>query len=190
MLPAQLTMCDFAIATDGGTIFLRAIDETDREHRIVLAQHAFPRRPSTDSVPGRLYFDDHLVPLRSELEARVLSLLRSSPVEDDLLQTFVARIIEFVESDHYLQFAARVEQAADETKYDVRLAWDAETRNRVVVRLASFLGVGLRAAREMVQQDRPLAEGVSALAVADLAARYRSAGLGIRVHPEYRWRPD
>ena len=167
MLSARLTICDLAIALDGGTTYLKAIDETGREHSVTPAQHAFPRRHQpTDAIPGRLYFDDQLVPMRPEFEVEVLSLLKSPQGEgggapDNTLQTFVARIIEFVESDPYVHFAERVEQADDETKYDVWLAWTAENRQQPIVRLGVFLGTGLRAAAELLETDRPLAEGAS-----------------------------
>jgi len=57
----------------------------------------------------------------------------------------------------------------------------------VVVRVGGVLGVGVQAARGVVDQDRPLAQGVTARAVVDLAARCRAAGLGVRVVPAFRW---
>lgn len=107
---------------------------------------------------------------------------------EDNIRALTAGVVAFVESDAYLWFAERVEQAADDTPYDVWVAWDAAGRKQVIVRLAGFLGVGLRAATEAVEQDRPLARGVKALEVMDLAARYRQAGLSVRVSPTFRWR--
>jgi hypothetical protein len=92
-----------------------------------------------------------------------------------------------VESDYYLRYADRVEQAADETRYTVWVACDPANRNRVMVRLGQTDGIGLRAARELLEQGRPLAEAISAVEVSDLAARYRTHGLGVRVEPAFRW---
>jgi hypothetical protein len=72
--------------------------------------------------------------------------------------------------------------------YDVRVVWDQETSDRAVVRTKQLLGVTLREAREVVQQDRPVARGVRAPDVVEWARRYREAGLAIRVSPEFRWR--
>ncbi len=80
-LPASLTIYDCAYALDGGTTVLEARDEAGGERSVVLVQHLFPQPdPSLDELPGRLYFDDELVPLRSELEAQVLALLRQADV--------------------------------------------------------------------------------------------------------------
>ncbi len=106
---------------------------------------------------------------------------------EERIRVLTWRVIEFIESGLYLSFAERVEQAADEARYDVWVDWDEANRKRVAVRLGRYLGVGLKAAAEMVEQDRPLAQGLTALEVAGLAARYRAEGLGVRVRPEFRW---
>jgi hypothetical protein len=222
VLPTRLTVYSFAYALDGGTTVLRATDEAGREHGLTLVQHAFPQpSPSLGAIPGRLYFDDELVPMRSDVETAVLVLLRGAEVRysglvpehgeriqlspnalvlgDDIRQVLardpeeniralVAEVIRFVESDHYLRFAERVEQAADPTRYTVWAAWESATRNRVVVRLGRLLGIGLQAAREMLDRGAPLAEGVSALEVAELVQRYAAEGLPLRIDPAYRWR--
>ena len=222
VLPARLTVHDCDYALDGGTTVLRATDEAGRAHDVMLVQHAFPQSsPSLGAIPGRLYFDDELVPMRSDVEAGVLALLRAAGVRysgplpehgeriqpspnalilgDDIrqvltrgpeenIQGLLADVIQFVESDEYLRFAERVEQAADPTRYSVWAAWEPATRNQVVVRLGRVLGVGLQAARELLDRGTPLAAGVSALDVADLGQRYAEPGLRLRVEPAYRWR--
>jgi hypothetical protein len=187
-LPAKLTIHECAIALDGGTKYLMAKDETGREHTIKLTQHAFPRVDrSTGELPGRLHFDGQLVPMRSEVEARILSLLKTAEVHDDISSASAAEIVRYVESDHYLSFADRVEQAVDDTRYDVWVAWDAGEFSRAVLLTKQVLGIGLREARDAVEQDKPIASALTALEVADLAARCRSGGLGVRVSPEFRW---
>jgi ribosomal protein L7/L12 len=190
ILPSRLIVYSAAFALDGGTLYLMAKDEKGRERSIKLVQHGFPRRRhSCDDIPGRLYFDDNLVPMRSIFETGVMSLLKSakSRSPDEFEQT-MTQVIEFVESDEYLRFPERIEQAADATLYDVWVAWDAGNRKYVIVRLSGYLGVGLRAAVEMLEQHRPIAEGITALDVSDLAERYRKAGMSVRVSPEFRWR--
>jgi ribosomal protein L7/L12 len=87
-------------------------------------------------------------------------------------------------SDDYL----RVEQESDDTRYDVWVAWDAETFNKAVVKTKQLLGVGMREAKEVVEQGEPVARGITAPEVVDWARRFREAGLGIKVRPGFRWR--
>jgi hypothetical protein len=222
VLPAKLTVHNFAYALDGGTTVLQATDEAGRDRVVMLAQHAFPQpSPSLGALPGRLYFDGVLVPLRSDLEAGLLSLLRVAEVRyseprhdqgerlqlspnalilgedirqvltrgpEDNIRALLAAVVEFVGSEAYLRFAERVEQAADPTRYTVWVAWDAGTRNQVVVRLGRVLGIGLQAARESLDRGAPLAKDVTALEVSELAGRYSAEGLALRVEPSFRWR--
>lgn len=189
----------------------------------MLMQHAFPQaNPSLDAIPGRLYFDGHLVPMRSELEFGVLRLLRAADIRyidppsyegeriqlspnalilgDDIRQTLIrtpdenlraqlASIVRFVESEEYVPFAEQVEQAADPTRYAVWVAWEPESRNQVLVRLGRILGIGMQAARELLDRGTPLADNVTALEVSALVRRYSSQGLVMRTEPEFRWRP-
>lgn len=209
-------------ALDGGTTVMRAMDEASREHVVMLVQHSCPQpSPSLEAVPGRMYFDGELVPMRSELERRVLALLRAAEVRysepasdqseriqlapnalilgddnrrmltrdpEDNIRALLAAVVQFVESYAYVLFADRVEQAADNTHYTVWAAWEPTTRNQVVVRLGRVLGIGLRAARELLDDEKPLAESVSALEVPELAGRYAAEGLALRVAPAFRWR--
>jgi hypothetical protein len=81
VLPAKLTVHNSAYALDGGTTVLQAADEAGGNHAVMLVQHAFPQpSPSLGALPGRLYFDGELVPMRSDLEAGLLSLLRAAEV--------------------------------------------------------------------------------------------------------------
>jgi hypothetical protein len=61
----------------------------------------------TDScIPGRIYFNDYLVPIRSSDEAYVLDLLRTArpatPEQADYLMGGAHRIISFVTSSEYI----------------------------------------------------------------------------------------
>lgn len=81
VLPTRLTVHKFAYTLDGGTTVFEATDEVGREHAVMLVQHAFPQpSPSLGATPGRLYFDGEQVPMRSELEAGVLALLRNAEI--------------------------------------------------------------------------------------------------------------
>ena len=220
-LPARLTVHNFVYALDGGTTVLQATDEAGRDRVVMLVQHAFPQpSPSLGAMPGRLYFDGDLVPMRSDLEIGLLSLLREAKVRcseprhdqvggiqlspnalilgedirqvltrgpEDNIRALLAAVVEFVESEAYLRFAERVEQAADPTRYTVWVAWDAGIRNQVVVRLGRVLGIGLQAARESLESGVPLAKDATALEVSELAGRYSAEGLSLRVDPAFRW---
>lgn len=222
MRPTRLTLRQCAYALDGGTICLLATDGGGREHTIVLTQHAFPRTdPSTGHLPGRLYFDGELVPLRSEFESNVVSLLRAAeiwydgnparggePIElspnalvlgddirevltqgpEDNIRTLASRVVRFVESEECLWFADRVEQAVDESRYEVSVVWNRDNFYRAIVAVKQLLDIPMSRAREIVQQDLPVARGSAAAEVVEWAGRFRAAGLDVRVSPEFRWR--
>jgi hypothetical protein len=222
VLPVKLTVHNSAYALDGGTTVLQAIDEAGRNRAVMLVQHAFPQpSPSLGVLPGRLYLDSELIPIRSDLEAGVLALLRAAEVRysgpcpdpgegiqlspnalilgedirqvltrgpEDNIRALLAAVVHFVESEGYLRFADRVEQAADTTQYTVWAAWESASRNQVVVRLGRVLGIGLQAARQLLDGGAPLAEGATALEVSELAGRYSAEGLALRVEPAFRWR--
>lgn len=221
--PSWLTVCDSMYALDGGTILLQAFDEAGGEHRIVLAQHMSPDPgPSQDRIPGRLYFDDELVPIRSELESRLLRLFRAAevrcePTPDEVRRSQIERIsrgeyltaeaiqselarqhrevvggfrdavLRFVASEEYVEFAARVDLAADPTRYDVWLAWDPSNRSRAIVKLGSVLGINVRAARALLDLGAPVASAVRAAEVSRLSIAFREPGLSVHVQPEFRW---
>jgi hypothetical protein len=139
--PRRIVVRDSAYALDGGTNHLRATDQRGRELGILLVQHALPQAsPSMGVIPGRLYFGSQLVPIRSELEERVLRLLSEAEVQappppppqpprknmmvigDDIkafmsrtpeenCRAFLREIVEFVRSERYVTFAAEVDRA-------------------------------------------------------------------------------
>lgn len=193
-LPSQLVIHESVLTMDGGTVTLLAKDEKGRDHTVRLVQHGFPGRSSGGEVPGRLYFDGELVPIRSEFESRVLSLLRAADVTDAghlpnrVGWLSAGRIVRYVESDEYLFFADRVEQQQDDARYALWVVWDDATFGKAVVRVKQLLNLGLKEAREHVQQERAVAAGLRAPAVVDWARRFREAGLGVRVEPAFRWR--
>lgn len=75
-LPTTLILYTGAYALDGGTTILYARDEAGKEHSVRLVQHAFPHPDAPlDRIPGRLYFNNELIAVRSGLEARLLEVL-------------------------------------------------------------------------------------------------------------------
>jgi hypothetical protein len=79
-LPKRLHLTSYEFVLDGGTIYLMGTDEKGRQRTIMLAQSLFPDPALAVGVPGRLYIDDELVPVRSPMEADLLALLKSAAV--------------------------------------------------------------------------------------------------------------
>jgi hypothetical protein len=142
-LPARIVIRDCALTLDGGTIHLIATDETGRQVGIVMATSL----PGSSMVAGRLYFDGGLVPIRSEREARILTLLSEATVQPPRLpprgrssrmvsigedikafleqgpeencRAFIRKIVEAVQSESYLRLATDDEKAlAEEAERD------------------------------------------------------------------------
>jgi hypothetical protein len=143
-LPTQIAVRDCAMSLDGGTIHLCATDEAGRQVSIMLAT-LLPS--SLMRVPGHLYFDGDLVPMRSDREAGILKLLSEATVEpprlppsaqksrmvvfgqdikDFLEQTpeescraFIREILDSVQSESYLRLVTDEEKAlAEEANRD------------------------------------------------------------------------
>jgi hypothetical protein len=194
--PQKLTVTGVAICMDGGTVMLSCSDEAGGEHSVKLISRMNPHSESKrapDWLAGRLYFDGELVAVRSEIESAVLALLREAlPRErDELNQSFIARVIDYVASDEYVQFIERVaresEMMQDVTAYTVWIDSDPETRNRTIVTLARVEGIKLPQAREFIDGQKPLAKDISAPEVAKIFEKYAAAGLTLRVVPPFPW---
>ncbi|MCD4848777.1 MAG: hypothetical protein K8R76_11390 [Candidatus Aegiribacteria sp.] len=67
-----------AYAMDGGSIALELKDPEGDKHDIVLWQHMFTEPIDPDKIPGRLYFDKILIPVRSSMESQILAALRQA----------------------------------------------------------------------------------------------------------------
>lgn len=78
-LPKHLVLGGSSYGLDGGTMRLECTDETGQAHTVMLVQTLFPGG-NTFGIPGRLYFDDELIPLRAGAESQLLDLLRSAEV--------------------------------------------------------------------------------------------------------------
>jgi hypothetical protein len=116
----------------------------------------------------------------------IRQVLSRGPEEN--MRAYLAAIVQFVESEEYLRFAERAEQAADQTQYTVWVACEPASRNQTLVRLGRVLGFGLKGAQEFLDRDAPLAENVPALEVSALIDRYSSEKLRLRIEPDFRWR--
>jgi hypothetical protein len=86
-IPDQFVVEDGAFATDGGSIYLHLSGLAGSTHKLVLWQHLFIDDPDPDRLPGRLYFDDALVPVRSEPESQLLLTLRQARLNSPQAKT-------------------------------------------------------------------------------------------------------
>ena len=80
--PDKLTLTEGYYLTDGGTIVLVGEAPDGARHQITLAQSRFLKVYDPNLLPGRLYFNGQMVPVRSSLEEYIITLLKSSQVID------------------------------------------------------------------------------------------------------------
>ena len=88
-IPEKLTIVEGFYFTDGGSIVLVAEEPDSTRHQITLAQHRFLEIFDPNLLPGRLYFNHLMVPVRSEMEAKLIALMQVSeilPVEQPELE--------------------------------------------------------------------------------------------------------
>ena len=112
-LPTRLSLEKISYLLDGGTALLSVADEDGSRHTILLAQHTFLEDKTSNFLPGRLYFDQHLLAVRSETEQHLITLLKVAAQygapDKPHLKFGVDSIIQFVESVEYLELADKVE---------------------------------------------------------------------------------
>lgn len=78
-LPKALEIAGSQYYLDGGTTFLYCIDEEGKGHVVVLVQHVF-HEETEGWQPGRLYFDDEIIEVRSKEEKHIIFLLEHSSI--------------------------------------------------------------------------------------------------------------
>lgn len=83
IIPAQITFTTSFYLTDGGTIVLIGDDLEDTRHEITLYQSLLLNYIDPNKLPGRLYFNKYLVPVRSEMEQKIINLLKTARIADD-----------------------------------------------------------------------------------------------------------
>jgi hypothetical protein len=76
----------------------------------------------------------------------------------------------------------------DPMPYSVWVEWDGHDRRRVIAGVGNALCIGAKAARELIDNARPVRVGVQALEVQRLYRLFCDLGLRIRVEPEFPWR--
>ena len=81
-IPKKLVIEDGAYAMDGGSIALNVRDPEGEKYHIVLWQHMFTEQSNPDRMPGRLYFDKILIPVREDVESQILDALREARLDE------------------------------------------------------------------------------------------------------------
>ncbi len=79
--PDSFVILNGAFASDGGSIALHVRDSQGSEHSLLLQQHLLLHQENPSRLPGRLYYDNVLVPVRSEVESRILAALHEGDIE-------------------------------------------------------------------------------------------------------------
>jgi hypothetical protein len=133
-MPAQFTIIDCAMAMDGGSLSLSVKDGNGVRHTILIPQFYDPMNFSDTRPPGSLMFDGKVVGARGEEEKEIVQALKTAkiPAEDKIpdrfhntphvetskdirefmsgsekkvLEQTVKKIIDFIESDKYIELA-------------------------------------------------------------------------------------
>jgi hypothetical protein len=80
-IPNELIVVTGAYATDGGSISILAREPHGTRHAIVLWQHMFVENFDPKKMPGRLYFDNTLLEVRSDRENMLIAALKNAKFE-------------------------------------------------------------------------------------------------------------
>lgn len=128
-LPSNIRLIDGGARLDGGTIHLHALDESGETFKIRLNQYMF----GGTEEPGRLFFNDNIVGVRSECETLLLSILETAEIQIEVgphpdttpnyigpptdaieaaneektscIDEFRTLLIDFVRSDRYIEIS-------------------------------------------------------------------------------------
>ena len=78
LVPQPMIVDDGGYVPDGGSVLLEVKDANSVPHQIWLRQHSYlPETQNKEELAGRLYIDDKLVDIRSELEKEIIEALKS-----------------------------------------------------------------------------------------------------------------
>lgn len=82
-IPPQITLIECFYLTDGGTIVLIGEEPNKTRHLITLYQSLLLNEIDPNKLPGRLYFNQLLIPVRSKIESDILRLLLASKIVEE-----------------------------------------------------------------------------------------------------------
>lgn len=120
MLPQNIKLVSWFGLLDGGSSWLLALADTDEFVTITRNQFMFPGTKD----PGRIGFNGELVSVRSNVESKLLDLLRSATIDCEIeipeeheqfrhhlagdfgsIDSFRNDLIQYIESDRYVEIA-------------------------------------------------------------------------------------
>ncbi len=101
-------------ANTQGTLGIVFTDTLGKEYSITKVQETHLLEEAPYQVPGRIYFNNTLVPIRSREEENVLLILHEL---DNIGENSASRIIEYIKSNRYIELPQKINEA----KKDERL---------------------------------------------------------------------
>lgn len=136
-MSSSITITDAVTLSDGGTKYLIGYDNNAKEINILVAQHIFPDNFDLRQVPGRLHFNNKPISVRSKTESEIVRSLERcsikiestelafSTISKDIVDSenlieaiekgqsygiayLVKHIIDYIQSDSYIEIAAKV----------------------------------------------------------------------------------
>jgi DNA segregation ATPase FtsK/SpoIIIE-like protein len=108
---------------------------------------------------------------------------------EEALDQLRDQMVSFIRSDAYSGPPAAVsdDPAADGAAYDVWVRWEGRDRKKTISRIANAFQIGVRRARQLIDEDQPILRAARAPVVNELIAKLRPLGLGVRSRPDHRW---
>ena len=82
-IPDQITLIESFYLSDGGTIVLIGEEPNTTRHQITLYQSLLLNEIDPNKLPGRLYFNQLIIPVRSKMEADIIRLLQASKIVEE-----------------------------------------------------------------------------------------------------------
>ncbi len=147
-IPEKITLVDGYYFTDGGSIVLIAETPDSNRRQITLGQHRILEYYDPNVLPGRLYWDSQLVPVRSELEADLIALLETSEIapgeppepEKEAASSEAGPVV--VVGDDLKEYYAKMAEGKRATIRYLRASLIKFVRSRKYVRIAKKVGGG------------------------------------------------
>ncbi|SNR16068.1 hypothetical protein [Tenacibaculum jejuense] len=80
------TITNSVTVSDGGTKYIIGNDKNDNKFTICIYQFVFKENFNSKRIPGRLYFNDLLIDIRSDIEKNIVEALEKCIVKSDLTE--------------------------------------------------------------------------------------------------------
>lgn len=80
----EIETFDFWVVPDAGSFMLTVVTASGKETKVLITQAEDLEDATEDMIPGRIYINDHLIDLKSEEEANILTILKLMVQNDQL----------------------------------------------------------------------------------------------------------